>query len=129
MAKQCPNHDPFEEVKFISLFISPKHAYETECPSPPSLEPKPCPSSHPNIVLDDGRDSTMIVHDASFKKENIYAMDILLSTTCIYEDPNLLLILAHKLFKRVIVDAFVYHKHCKSCSSIVVLTLQLEHYC
>ena len=28
MAKHNPNHDPFEEVKFISPFISPKLAYE-----------------------------------------------------------------------------------------------------
>jgi len=46
MAKQHPNHDQFEEVKFISSFVS--HPYEAEHPSSPSLEPKPCPSGHPN---------------------------------------------------------------------------------
>ena len=52
---------------------------------------------------------------------------ILFSTECSYLDHNLLLILVHKLFKRMVVDAFVYHKHCKSHSSTMVLTLQLEH--
>ena len=54
-------------------------------------------------------------------------MDILLSTACTYEDYNLILILVHKLFRRMVVDAFVYHKYCQSHSCIVVLTLQLEH--
>jgi hypothetical protein len=47
-AKQQPNHNPFEEVKFISPLVSPKLAYETERSLSPSLEPKPCPFGHPN---------------------------------------------------------------------------------
>jgi hypothetical protein len=43
IARCLPNQDLFEEVKFISLFVSPKLAYETECSSLSSLEPKPCP--------------------------------------------------------------------------------------
>jgi hypothetical protein len=54
-------------------------------------------------------------------------MDIVLSTACNYEDPNHLSILISKLFKRMVVNAFVYHKYCKSYSSTMVLTLQLEH--
>jgi len=53
-AKQQPIHNPFEEVKFTSLFISPKLAYETELSSSPSLKLEPCPSGHQNIVLDSG---------------------------------------------------------------------------
>jgi hypothetical protein len=45
-----------------------------------------------------------------------------------YEDSNLLLILVCKLFKRMVMDAFVYHKYCKSHFCTVALTLQLEHY-
>jgi hypothetical protein len=56
-------------------------------------------------------------------------MDIVLSTVCNYEDPNHLSILVSKPFKRMVVDAFVYHKYCKSHSSTVVLILQLEYYC
>jgi hypothetical protein len=56
-------------------------------------------------------------------------MNIMLSTTCNYEDPNHLSILISKLFKGMIMDAFVYHKYCKSHSSTVVLTLQLEQKC
>jgi hypothetical protein len=51
------------------------------------------------------------------------------SATCSYEDHNRLLILIHKLFKRMVVDAFIYHKYCKSRSGTVALTLQLELYC
>ena len=59
MAKQHPNHESFEEVKFVSPFISPKptsHLCEMEHSSSPSLEHKPCPSAHLN--------------------ENFYAIDI-----------------------------------------------------
>jgi hypothetical protein len=45
MVEHHPNNDLFEEVKFITPFISPS----------PSLEPKPCPFGHPNFVLDDGQ--------------------------------------------------------------------------
>jgi hypothetical protein len=40
MAKQYLTHDPFEEVKFVSPFISPKLACEIEHIPSPSLEPK-----------------------------------------------------------------------------------------
>jgi hypothetical protein len=39
------------------------------------------------------------------------------------------LILVSKLFKRMVVDAFIYHKYCKSRSCIMALTLQLEQKC
>ena len=116
MVKHHPNLDPLEEVKFISPLVSPRLYSETECPSPTSLEPKKCPSSHSNVVL----------HDLSLKNKNSYAMDILLSTMCLYEDHNHLPILVFKLFRRMTVDAYVYHKYCKSRSFNVVLTLQLD---
>ena len=116
MAKHYPNHDPFEEVKFITSFVSPS----------PSLKHKPCPSGHLNVVHDNARDSALAIHDVSYEKENICAMDTLLSTTCSYEDPNHLSILVSKLFRRMVVDAFVYHKYCKSHDFTVKPTLQLE---
>jgi len=127
MAKQHLTHDPFEEVKFVSPFISPKLAYEIERIPSPSLKPKPCPFGHLDVVLDNGRDSMLILHDMFLKNDNFCGMDMLLSTRCFHEDDNLLLILICKLFKRMVVDAFVYDKFCKSRSSTVVLTLQLEH--
>jgi len=48
---------------------------------------------------------------------------ITLSATCLYEGHNHLLILICKLFKRMDVDAFIYHKYCKSHSSTMALTL------
>ena len=50
--KQQPKHNPFEEVKFLSLFISPKLSYETEQSSSPLLEPEPYPSGFPNTILE-----------------------------------------------------------------------------
>jgi hypothetical protein len=54
MTEHYPNHNSSEEVKFISPFISPRFSSETECSPAPSHEPKPCPSDHPDIVLDNG---------------------------------------------------------------------------
>ena len=42
MAERHSDNDPIEEVKFISPFVSPKLAYETERPLSPSLELKQC---------------------------------------------------------------------------------------
>jgi hypothetical protein len=54
---------------------------------------------------------------------------VVLSTTCCYGEDNHPSLLISKHFRRMVVDVFVYHKYCKSCSSIMVLTLQFEHYC
>ena len=122
LGKQHPNHDQFEEVKFISPFVS--LSCEMKHPSSPSLEPKPCSLGRQDVVLDSSQDSTLILHN-----ENFCAMDMLLSAPCPYEDSNHLLIPVSKLFKRMVVDAYVYQKYCKSHSCIMALTLQLEHYC
>ena len=100
MVKHYPNHNPFKEVKFVTPFVS----------GSPSLEHKPCPSAHQNIVLDGGRDSTLILNDIFLKSKNFYAMDILFSPTCPYEDHNHLSILVFKLFKRMVVDAYCRYR-------------------
>jgi len=61
MAKQQSKPNPFQQVKFISPFVSPKLACETERASSLSLEPEPCSSGYLNIILE---------------KENSCAMDI-----------------------------------------------------
>ena len=123
-----------------------------------SLKPKSCPSGHPNIVLDSGRDLRLILHEnfcaldnplaptleterrdsidehESFTFETLqlsfsilkYSEFVSLSITCLYVGHNHLLILTYKLFKRIVVDAYVYRKYCKSHGWTVVLTLQLE---
>ena len=50
MAKHNPNHDPVEEVKFISPFIS--HPCEAKRPSLPSPKLEPCPSGQHDITLE-----------------------------------------------------------------------------
>jgi hypothetical protein len=63
-------------VKFISPFISQKLAYKTKWSSSLSLEPKRCPSGHENVVLDNGWESTTILHN-----ENSCAMESLETST------------------------------------------------
>jgi len=148
MAKHNPNL--VEEVKFISLFIS--HPCEAEYPSSPSLGLNPCPSGQHDITLEkenllamdkletstvelEMNDSTNEHESSSFEFPCVScsllaSLELItLSTPCPYDDRNHLLILVSKLFRRMVVDAYVYHKHCKSHSSTMVLTLQLEHYC
>ena len=52
---------------------------------------------------------------------------VVLSASYCYEEDNRSSLLVSKLFRRMVVDVFVYHKYYKSRSSTVVLTLQLEH--
>ena len=104
MAKHYPNHDPFEEVKFVTLFVSQS----------PSLEPKPCPSGHRNFVLDDGKNSILILHDKSLRNKNSCAMDMLLSTPRSFEEHDHLSLLIYKIFGKVVVDAYVYLSHPKN---------------
>ena len=49
---------------------------------------------------------------------------VVLSVVCCYEEDNHPSLLVSKLFRSMVVDVFIYHKYCKSCSSTVVLTLQ-----
>ena len=51
---------------------------------------------------------------------------VVLSAACCDEEDNHPSLLVSKLFRRMVVDVFVYHKYYKSRSSTVVLTLQLE---
>ena len=78
------------------------------------------------------KDSTIEHESFSFKTPHISCLllespeFIVLSATCCYEEDNHPSLLVCKLFKMMVVDAFVYHKYCRSHGSIVVLTLQLE---
>jgi hypothetical protein len=46
-----------------------------------------------------------------------------LSALSKHEDYNHLKALSCKIFRKLVVDAFVYHKHCKFCGCTVALTL------
>ena len=50
----------------------------------------------------------------------------MLSAPCTHEDYNHLMVLICKTFRRLVVDAYVYRKHCKFRGCSVVLTLQLN---
>jgi hypothetical protein len=43
-----------------------------------------------------------------------------------YEDYNHLKVLSWKIFRRLVIDAFVYHKYCKLCGCTVAIILQLK---
>jgi len=142
MVEHHPNNNPFEEVKFLSPFVSSKFAFEIERPSPPSLEPKPCPSGQNLCAMDNlGAPTLELKKNNSTNEHKRFSFEtprvscsllefldlITLSATCFYEDHNHLLALVCKLFKRMVVDAFIYHKYCRSRSSTMALTLKLEH--
>ena len=120
MAEHHPNNDPFEEVKFLSPFISSKFAYEAERPSPTSLEPKSCPSGQNLCALDNlGAPTLELKKNDSTNKHEGYSSEtpgiscsllefpelITLSATRFYKDHNRLLV--YKLFGRMVVDAYV----------------------
>ena len=43
-----------------------------------------------------------------------------------HEECNHLMVLYCKTFRRLVVDAYVYHKHCKFCGCSMTLMLQLK---
>ena len=52
---------------------------------------------------------------------------ISLRATCSHQDSNHLLNFPSKMYRRMVIDAFVYHKHSRFRGSTMALTLQLEH--
>jgi hypothetical protein len=76
----------FEEVKFVSLFVSPRLPCETERSSSPSLKLKPCPSGHQNVVLSNGRESMSILHNISLENKNSMPWTSCLAPHCNYGD-------------------------------------------
>ena len=153
MAKHHPNNNPFREVKFVTSFIplSPSLELKT-CPSDhpnivfnSGLDSSDASLENKNSCAMDiretptleskRRDSTNEHERFSFETPRVScslleSLELItLSATCLYEDHNHLLVLICKLFKRMVVDASIYYKYCKSHSSTVVLTLQLEQKC
>ena len=45
-----------------------------------------------------------------------------------HEDYNHLKVLSCKTFRRLVVDAYVYRKHCRFCECFAALTLQPKHH-
>lgn len=150
IAEHSVDHVLLEEVKLVSAFVSPKpisHLYETERPPSPSSEFKPCPSGpmfhiesleeenfcamdlsqtlQPKIENSTNEQETFEFSQDSWPhKESLES--IAPSTTCSHQDHNHLLVLPSKMYRRVVVDAFVYRKHSKFRGSTMTLTLQLE---
>ena len=144
------DHDLLEEVKFISLFISSNpifHLYETEQPPSPSSKIKPCPSGPmfhfeslekenfcamdlPHTLESKTEESTNWQENFEFPQGSCPHKEtpesISPSATCSHQVSNHLLNFPSKMYKRVVVDAFIYHKHSRFRGSTMALTLQLE---
>ena len=105
-----------------TIYLCKKENSATDIPVTPTLEYKRKDSTyeHESFAFETPFDSCSLLESPKL---------VLLRATCFYEDRNHLLILISKLFKRMVVDAFVYHKYCKSHICTVALTLQFEHYC
>ena len=84
---------------------------------PQTLEPKTENSTNEHETFEFSQDS------CPHKKS---PESILPSATCSHQDLNYLLVLPSKMYRRVVVDAFVYLKHSKFRGSTVALTLQLN---
>ena len=147
MAKLLPNQNTFEEVKFVNPFFSqsPLLKHKT-CPTghtniifnngldsiDASLESE---NSHamdtretPTLEFK-RRDSTNEHESFTFNTPHVscsiskYPEFVSLSITCFYEGHNHLSLLVYKLFGRMVADAYVYHKYCKSHRCTMILTL------
>ena len=103
------------------LDISPKKEdfCAMDIPIAPTLETKKEDSTdeHEIFSFETPQGSSSLLESLEFMS---------LSTMCFYEDDNHLSVLVLKLFRRMVVDAFVYHKYYKSCGCTMALTLQLE---
>ena len=144
------DHDMLDEVKFVSLFVSSNpisHLYETEQPPSPLSKLKPCPSSpmfhfesleEKNICAMDLPQTLESKTENSTNKHETFEFPqdlcpdkdspefISLRATCSHQVSNHLLNFPSKMYKRVVVDAFIYHKHSRFCGSTMALTLQLK---
>jgi hypothetical protein len=81
-------------------------------------------------TLDSEKKNSTKEHESFFFEESCLHKEspesASLGTTCSYGYHNHLSILVCKIFRRMVVDAFVYHKHCGFCGCTMVLNLQLE---
>ena len=130
------DHVLLEKVKFVSPFVLSKpisHLYETERPPSPSSMFKPCPSSqafHTESLEEEDfyamdlpdtstlesktKNSTNKHETFEFPQDSCPDKDspefISLRAMCSHQDPNHLNF-PSKMYRRVVVDAFVYCKH------------------
>jgi hypothetical protein len=149
IAEHRVDHILLMEVKFVSPFVSTKpisHLHETERPPSPSSEFKPCPSSPmfhskspeeenfcaidlPQTLESKTKNSTNKHETYEFPQDSCPDKDSLefisLRAMCSHQDPNHLNF-PSKMYRRVVVDAFVYHKHSRFRGSTMALTLQFK---
>ena len=101
------------------MFLKNDNSYAMDSLETPTMESKRRDSinEHESFTFETPRISCSPSESTEF---------IVLNVACCYEEDNLPSLLVAKIFRRMVVDVFVYHKYCKSRSSTMVLTLQLE---
>ena len=151
LVKPCPKENPLEKmiheqtssssIEFKPLpasphFVVPDHDRDTTMifhDEPLRREKHWARESSEALTLElEGKDSvdghsSFILESPSPCPYNTLPESATLCTTNVVEGCNLLKPLSSKMFRRMVVDVFVYHKHCKFRGCTVALTLQLLH--
>ena len=107
------------QLWFPTTSLDMKNRWATECYEAPTLE-----SIEKDSIYEHGSFIQVIPQKpCSFNTSPESGMHCAQST---HKDYNCLKVLSCKTFRRLVVDAYVYRKHCKCRGCYVVLTLQLK---
>jgi hypothetical protein len=96
-----------------------ENSWAMEIYESPTLESKGKDSTdeHGSFILDTPHEPCL--HQAFPESAMLRALGM-------HKDYNCLMVLSCKMFRRMIIDAYVYHKHCRFHVCTMVLTLQLK---
>jgi hypothetical protein len=127
--KQClsdqptvvPENDRDSTLFPHDIFLTKENSYDMDISKAPTLK-----TEENDFTIEHESFSFMTPHVSCSHLES--PEFVVLSVACYYEEDNHPSLLVSKFFRRMVVDVFVYLKFCKSLSSTVVLTLQLERY-
>jgi hypothetical protein len=113
------NHDRDPTIIIHDESLEMENPWAMEISEAPTLESegKDSMDKHGRFILEVPQEP------CSFNASPEPTMLCALST---YEDYNHLKVFSCKIFRRLVVDAYVYHKYCKFCGCFVALTLQLK---
>jgi hypothetical protein len=127
MMKPFPEQNPLEEVMHIPPFTSsePVPNKGTE-PSTSKEESSWAMKFLEALTLESEQGSFILETRQEPRSQNISPESATLCATSTFRDYNHTLVLICKMFGRLVVDTFVYHKHCKFRGCSVALSLQLR---
>ena len=110
------NHDRESTSSFHNKSLEMENKWAMEFREAPTLKSneKDSPNEHGNFTLE------MRQKPCSF---TVTPESCTLGASCTNEDYNHLIVLFCKIFRRLVVDVFVYRKHCRFCGCTMALTL------